>query len=50
VHEASDAFDEALKARIAAFGRHVGTGRGDSPNYTARMSLADGAKEVPVTC
>ncbi|MBN1918408.1 MAG: [FeFe] hydrogenase H-cluster radical SAM maturase HydE [Verrucomicrobia bacterium] len=40
LHEDADTFDMELKTRIAAIGRCVATGQGESPNCTARRQSA----------
>ena len=40
VLEEPETFDAELRRRIAALGRRVATGRGDSPNYSARRQPA----------
>jgi biotin synthase len=41
VGQPADAHDACLRARIAALGREIGAGRGDSLNYAARNQPAD---------
>jgi biotin synthase len=38
--ETADACDECLRRRIAAIGRHVGGGRGDSPRRALACAVA----------